>query len=133
MFLSILSMRVQTLQVITYSEMIDYYDISGCYILRPWAYEIWEHIQKWFDAHIKEVIVRLCTSCNTNVLVCNTCLRLLLLYTLQCVNCYNMSCASCMKYLTPVTSLSTSAAFIHIYSICLRLLLCLPLYTYYIM
>ena len=31
--------------VITSSEMIDYYDISGCYILRPWAYSIWESIQ----------------------------------------------------------------------------------------
>ena len=32
-------------QVITKSEMIEYYDISGCYILRPWAYAIWENIQ----------------------------------------------------------------------------------------
>jgi prolyl-tRNA synthetase len=24
--------------------MIDYYDISGCYILRPRAYFIWEQI-----------------------------------------------------------------------------------------
>jgi hypothetical protein len=36
--------------VITRSEMIDYYDISGCYILRPWSYSIWEHIQGFFDA-----------------------------------------------------------------------------------
>lgn len=39
--------------MIKYSEMIDYYDISGCYILRPWAYSIWEAIQRWFDDHIK--------------------------------------------------------------------------------
>jgi prolyl-tRNA synthetase len=26
--------------VIVLSEMISYYDISGCYILRPWSYEI---------------------------------------------------------------------------------------------
>lgn len=32
-------------QVITKSEFIEYYDISGCYILRPNAYAIWEHIQ----------------------------------------------------------------------------------------
>ena len=32
-------------QVITKAEMIEYYDVSGCYILRPWAYAIWEHIQ----------------------------------------------------------------------------------------
>jgi len=42
-------------RVITYSEMIDYYDISGCYILRPWAYSMWESIQRWFDAEIKEL------------------------------------------------------------------------------
>lgn len=42
-------------RAITYSEMIDYYDISGCYILRPWAYSIWEAIQRWFDDEIKEL------------------------------------------------------------------------------
>lgn len=33
--------------------MIEYYDVSGCYILRPWAYGIWELIQQWFDSRIK--------------------------------------------------------------------------------
>ncbi len=42
-------------QVITFSEMIDYSDISGCYILRPWGYEVWEQIQRWFDDRIKEL------------------------------------------------------------------------------
>ncbi len=32
-------------QIITKSEMIEYYDVSGCYILRPWAFSIWESIQ----------------------------------------------------------------------------------------
>ena len=32
-------------QVITKSEMIEYYDVSGCYILRPWSYAIWERIK----------------------------------------------------------------------------------------
>ena len=32
-------------QVITKAEMIEYYDISGCYVLRPWSYGIWERIQ----------------------------------------------------------------------------------------
>jgi prolyl-tRNA synthetase len=45
-------------QVITLSEMIDYSDISGCYILRPWSYSIWEHIQRWFDDEIKELEVQ---------------------------------------------------------------------------
>ncbi len=42
-------------QVITFSEMIDYTDISGCYILRPWGFEVWELIQRWFDDRIKEL------------------------------------------------------------------------------
>lgn len=40
-------------QVITKAEMIEYYDVSGCYILRPWAYAIWENIKAFFDGHIK--------------------------------------------------------------------------------
>ncbi len=35
--------------------MIEYYDISGCYILRPWSYSIWEKIQKAFDPWIQEL------------------------------------------------------------------------------
>ena len=31
-------------QVITKAEMVEYYDVSGCYILRPWSYSIWERI-----------------------------------------------------------------------------------------
>ena len=42
-------------EVITKSQMISYYDISGCYILRPWAFRIWECIQKFFDAEIKKM------------------------------------------------------------------------------
>ena len=45
-------------ECITKSEMIDYYDISGCYILRPWSYEIWEKIQSYLDALIKKIGVR---------------------------------------------------------------------------
>ena len=42
-------------QVITKAEMIEYYDVSGCYVLRPWSFGIWEEIWKWFDAKIKEI------------------------------------------------------------------------------
>ncbi len=45
-------------ECITKSEMIDYYDISGCYILRPWSFEIWEKIQEYFDAKIKAIGVK---------------------------------------------------------------------------
>lgn len=43
-------------QVIIKSDLIEYYDVSGCYILRPWAYSMWEKIQEFFDKLIKEVL-----------------------------------------------------------------------------
>lgn len=43
--------------VIVLSEMISYYDISGCYILRPWSYKMWELIQEWFNPMIQEMDV----------------------------------------------------------------------------
>ncbi|KAL3874337.1 hypothetical protein ACJMK2_037366 [Sinanodonta woodiana] len=42
-------------QVITKSELIEYYDVSGCYILRPWAYAIWEAVKDFFDREIKKL------------------------------------------------------------------------------
>lgn len=47
-------------EVITKSGLIDYYDISGCYILRPWSYSIWEHVQGFLDAEIKKLGVKNC-------------------------------------------------------------------------
>ncbi|KZO98569.1 prolyl-tRNA synthetase [Calocera viscosa TUFC12733] len=41
--------------VLIKSDMLDYYSVSGCYILKPWSYSIWEAIQAWFDAKIKEM------------------------------------------------------------------------------
>jgi len=51
--------------------MLDYYNVSGCYILKPWSYSIWQSIQggltclpppppltiwvEWFDAKIKDL------------------------------------------------------------------------------
>ena len=46
--------------VIVKGELIEYYDVSGCYILRPWAYGIWESIQSFFDGEIKKVKSPLC-------------------------------------------------------------------------
>lgn len=40
-------------ECIVKSEMVEYYEISGCYILRPWSYQIWEFIQSYLDALIK--------------------------------------------------------------------------------
>ncbi len=31
--------------VLIKADMLDYYNVSGCYILRPWSYSIWEIIQ----------------------------------------------------------------------------------------
>ncbi|XP_038206760.1 bifunctional glutamate/proline--tRNA ligase isoform X3 [Zerene cesonia] len=45
-------------QVITKAEMIDYYDISGCYILRPWSYSIWEIIREFISTNIKKMGVK---------------------------------------------------------------------------
>eukprot|EP00163_Fabomonas_tropica_P017994 TRINITY_DN3200_c0_g1_i13.p1 TRINITY_DN3200_c0_g1~~TRINITY_DN3200_c0_g1_i13.p1 ORF type:complete len:483 (+),score=171.98 TRINITY_DN3200_c0_g1_i13:41-1489(+) len=42
-------------EVITRSEMVEYYNISGCYILRPWSYAIWDFIKDWFDGEIKKL------------------------------------------------------------------------------
>jgi len=55
--------------------MLDYYNVSGCYILKPWSYSIWEIIQSthsapltmgsvidreigWFDDKIKALGVQ---------------------------------------------------------------------------
>jgi prolyl-tRNA synthetase len=47
-------------QVLTKSEMIEYYDVSGCYILRPWSYAIWEAIKDFMDPEIKKLGVENC-------------------------------------------------------------------------
>lgn len=45
-------------QVIIKADMIDYGDISGCYILKPHSYSIWENIQKFVDKEIKKIGVK---------------------------------------------------------------------------
>ncbi|CAL6386270.1 unnamed protein product [Bathycoccus prasinos] len=42
-------------QVVVEAELIDYYDISGCYILRPYAFTQWEYIQEFFNKEIKKL------------------------------------------------------------------------------
>jgi len=46
--------------VIVLSEMISYYNISGCYILRPWSYKIWDLMQVWFNGQIQSLGVENC-------------------------------------------------------------------------
>jgi prolyl-tRNA synthetase len=40
-------------QVVQKSGLADYAPISGCMILRPYGYSVWENIRKWFDREIK--------------------------------------------------------------------------------
>ncbi|EDW14211.1 bifunctional glutamate/proline--tRNA ligase [Drosophila mojavensis] len=47
-------------QVITKGELIEYYDVSGCYILRHWSFAIWKAIKNWFDAEITRRGVKEC-------------------------------------------------------------------------
>lgn len=44
--------------VLLKADMLDYYSVSGCYILKPWSYSIWEEIQTWFNTQIKELGVQ---------------------------------------------------------------------------
>ena len=48
-------------QVLTKGEMIDYYDVSGCYIYKPNSYAIWEVIQDYLNTKIKGIGVRNCS------------------------------------------------------------------------
>ncbi|OOF91659.1 hypothetical protein ASPCADRAFT_211017 [Aspergillus carbonarius ITEM 5010] len=48
-------------QVLTKGDMLDYYDVSGCFILKPASYFIWEEIQQWFNIYIKKMGVKNCS------------------------------------------------------------------------
>lgn len=45
-------------QLVVKSELIEFYDISGCYILRPWSYAMWDSIREFLDAEIKKLGVQ---------------------------------------------------------------------------
>lgn len=47
-------------QIITKSGMIEYYDVSGCYILRPWSFAIWKMIKDYIDKEITALGVQEC-------------------------------------------------------------------------
>lgn len=47
-------------EVIMKAQLIEQYPVKGCFILRPWAYKLWEQIQGWFDANIKNMQVENC-------------------------------------------------------------------------
>lgn len=45
-------------QICLKSELLDFGDVSGCYVLRPQSYAVWESIQEFFNAKIKTIGVR---------------------------------------------------------------------------
>lgn len=47
-------------QVITKGEMLDYYEIKGCYVMRPQGQFVWRCIQKWFTERIEALGVQEC-------------------------------------------------------------------------
>ncbi|KAF7846519.1 hypothetical protein BT93_L4203 [Corymbia citriodora subsp. variegata] len=48
-------------QVLLKGDMLDYYDISGCYILKPASQYIWDAIHAWFDIKIRAMGVKNCS------------------------------------------------------------------------
>ncbi|RZC92293.1 hypothetical protein C5167_026924 [Papaver somniferum] len=47
-------------EVVVRSEILEYYDISGLYILLPWSMDIWNIMKTLFDADIKKMEVKDC-------------------------------------------------------------------------
>ena len=45
-------------QVIQKADLIEYSDVSGCYILKPYSYALWETLQAHFDKKIKSIGVK---------------------------------------------------------------------------
>ena len=48
-------------EVVLKAELIEYYDISGFYIVRPAACHIWSEIRAWFQQRIKAMRVKECS------------------------------------------------------------------------
>ena len=42
-------------QLVLKSGLIDYSLVSGCYVLKPSAYSIWEKIQDYFNDYLKKM------------------------------------------------------------------------------
>ncbi|GFQ00852.1 putative proline--tRNA ligase c19c7.06 [Phtheirospermum japonicum] len=47
-------------EVVVNGELIEYYDVAGCYVMRPWAISIWEIMKDFFDAEIKKMKIKNC-------------------------------------------------------------------------
>src|SRR3989304_2025662 len=47
-------------QIVLKSNMIKYYDVSGCYVLLPNSYGLWENIKEFLDTQFKKLGVENC-------------------------------------------------------------------------
>ena len=45
-------------QIMLKADLADYSSVSGCLVIRPTAYAIWEKIQHYFDTRIKAIGVK---------------------------------------------------------------------------
>ena len=45
-------------EIIIKADLINYYNVSGCYILKPDSYFIWEQIQRDMDKRFKKLGVK---------------------------------------------------------------------------
>lgn len=45
-------------EVILQTKLLDYYAVSGCYIMLPFSYELWENIQQYVDGRLKKLEVK---------------------------------------------------------------------------
>ena len=47
-------------EVITKSDIMDYTDVSGCMVFKPYSYTMWEILQKFVDERFKKVGIKNC-------------------------------------------------------------------------
>lgn len=45
------------IDVVMKTELLDYYAVSGCYIMLPASYKMWEQIQAYIDKKLKQMNV----------------------------------------------------------------------------
>lgn len=45
-------------QLITKGKFIEYYDVSGCYVLLPNSFGIWENIQNYMNKELKKMGIK---------------------------------------------------------------------------
>src|SRR3989344_5689879 len=47
-------------QLLQKAELIEYTDVSGCYVIRPRAYSIWQKLQDYFNKRLEASNVKNC-------------------------------------------------------------------------